>query len=78
MYRTLIREVTEKDTPGIADLLNELLEIMENLNNINKDKIAENILNAINDPNSCIFAAQTGDTLSGFIHLSFRHTVFHD
>ena len=51
---------------------------MENLNNIDKDKISENILNVINDPNSCIFVAQTGNTLSGFIHLSFRCTIFHD
>ena len=78
LNRLLIREATGKDVEKIADLLTDLLEIVEDLNGFDQEKTNKNIMYAINDPNSFILVAQTGNTLVGFIHVSCRRTIFHD
>lgn len=77
MSDILIRKATESDLPAIVKLLKELIEVIDNTENVDLQKVSKSCHELLVNRNSYFLVAEIGDKVVGFTNFIARKTILH-
>jgi ribosomal protein S18 acetylase RimI-like enzyme len=75
---TVVRDVTERDVPGIRPLLAELIGALEDPSGFDVERAMEHCRALLGRPDHPLLLAESGGIACGFVHLTTRQSILHD